>query len=172
MERKNKKLAEAALFMSTESLSASELSRVMGLSDVRDAVKALDELVKEFNSRDTALEVIKTSEGNYRMQVRREFLPRVKHLATSVDLPKSVLRTLSVIAFKQPIKQSVVAKLRGNKAYEHVKELEDQGFIKRQKSGHTFVLETTRKFSDYFQLPEDSSLEQALTGENPLNSPG
>jgi len=163
MEREKKKLAEAALFMSTEPITVSELARVMGVG-VQDGVRTVDELVREFNSRDSALKIVRTGEG-YRMQVRQEFLPRVKHLAASVDLPKSVLRTLSVIAFKQPIKQSVVAKLRGNKAYEHVRELAGRGFIRKTKQGHTFVLETTRKFNEYFQLPGNVSVSQIASGE-------
>ena len=150
-----KLVAEAALFMSTEPLSITRLSRIMGV-ELAETISIMDELRKEFNSRNSSLEIVKTSEGLYRMQVRHEFLPRVKDLAVTVDLPKALIRTLSLIAFKQPIKQSEVAKIRGNKAYEQIDELERQGFIRKAKKGHTYILETTRKFEEYFQLPKNT----------------
>ncbi|MCD6414727.1 MAG: SMC-Scp complex subunit ScpB [Candidatus Diapherotrites archaeon] len=159
-----KHIAEAALFMSTEPLSATRLSKIMGVH-LADAMAAMDELRSEFNSRNSSLEIVKTAEGLYRMQVRQEFLPKVKDLAVSVDLPKALIRTLSLIAFKQPIKQSDVVKLRGNKAYEQIDELEQQGFIKKSKKGHTFLLETTRKFEEYFQLPGNQQLEKKSSTE-------
>ena len=87
------------------------------------------------------------------MQVRSEYLSKVKHLAISTDLPKSILRTLAIIAFKQPIKQSIVVKMRGNKAYDHIERLNDEKFIKKTREGNTYVLETTKKFIDYFGEP-------------------
>jgi segregation and condensation protein B len=157
-----KMLAEAALFMSTEPLSPTALSSIMGV-EFGEGIETLDTLCKEFNSRNSSLEIIKTDDGRYRMQVRQEFMPSVKHLAATTDLPKSVIRTLSIIAFKQPVRQSDIAKLRGNKAYEHVERLEQDGFIKKVRKGHTFLLETTRKFNDYFQLPEQQIQGQLKT---------
>lgn len=158
-KREAKLLAEAALFMSTEPLSVSQLSKVTDVKEFGGCVTLMDELYQEFNLRDSSMEIVKLDDGRYRMQVRREFLPHVKSFAATTDLPKSVIRTLSIIAFKQPIKQSDVAKLRGNKAYEHVEQLTKDGFIRKVRKGHTFLLETTRKFDGYFQLPNDSKLD-------------
>ena len=157
--REAKLLAEASLFMSTEPLSIAQLSNVLGISELGECTASLNELYKEFNTRNSSLEIVKTDDGRYRMQVRQEFLPKVKRFAATTDLPTSVIRTLSVVAFKQPVTQSEIAKLRGNKAYEHIDQLEKQGFIKKTRKGHTYLLETTRKFDGYFQLPFDSKLD-------------
>lgn len=161
----SKKLAEAALFMSTEPLSITQLSRVMDSSELGEAMDLMKELHEEFNSRHSSLEIVKTDDGCYRMQVRKEFLPSVKDFAANTDLSKALMRTLSLIAFKQPITQSVVAKARGNKAYAHIDELEESGFIKKVRKGHTFTLETTRKFDTYFQLPEKEPLGLPVVDE-------
>ncbi len=42
--------------------------------------------------------------------------------------------------------------IRGNKGYEHVKELEKRGLISAVKQGRTKALSTTRAFADYFGI--------------------
>jgi len=148
-----KHLAEAALFMSAEPLTIDQLSKIMGSESLGKALGVLDALVLDFNAQDSALEIVKTTDGRYRMQVRGDYLKQVKHLAISTDLPKSVLRTLAIIAFKQPIKQSIAVKMRGNKAYDHIERLREEGFVKKTREGNTYVLETTKKFIDYFGEP-------------------
>lgn len=148
-----KMLAEAALFMSSEPLTIDQLGKVMGTDSLGKTLRELDALVVDINERDSSLEVVKTTDGRYRMQVRHPYISKVKHLAISTDLPKSVLRTLAIIAFKQPIKQSIVVKMRGNKSYEHIARLEEEGFVKKTREGNTFILESTKKFIDYFGEP-------------------
>ncbi|MFC2175205.1 SMC-Scp complex subunit ScpB [archaeon] len=148
-----KHLVEAALFMSAEPLTIDQLSKIMETETLGKALGVLDTLVPTFNERDSALEIVKTTDGRYRMQVKGDYLTRVKHLAITTDLPKSALRTLAIIAFKQPIKQSIVVKMRGNKAYDHIAQLVEEGFVKKTREGNTYVLETTKKFIDYFGEP-------------------
>ena len=148
-----KQLVEAALFMSSEPLTIEQLGRVLGSDSLGKTLRVLDAAVLGFNRRDSALEIAKTTDGRYRMRVRGEYIDKVKHLAVSTDLPKSTLRTLAIIAFKQPIKQSIVVKMRGNKAYDHIERLETDGFIRKTREGNTYILETTKKFIDYFGEP-------------------
>jgi len=60
------------------------------------------------------------------------------------------MKTLALIAYKQPIIQATVVKYRNNKAYDHLKLLLDEGFIKKEPRGRTFTLTTTTKFIEYF----------------------
>ncbi len=151
MEKKY--LAEAALFMSAEPLTIDQLGKIMGCDSLGKTLGVLDLLVLDFNKKESALEIAKTTDGRYRMQVKTDYLKKVKHLAITTDLPKSVLRTLAIVAFKQPIKQSIVVKMRGNKSYDHLEKLREEGFIKKTREGNTFVIETTKKFIDYFGEP-------------------
>ena len=57
----------------------------------------------------------------------------VRKIVTETELTRSVMETLAVIAFKYPILQSDLIKLRTNKAYDHLVELEKSGYISRQK---------------------------------------
>ena len=146
-------LAEAALFMSAEPLTIDQLGKIMGTDSLGKTLRELDALVVDFNERSSSLEIVKTTDGRYRMQVRHPYISKVKDLAITTDLPKGVLRTLAIIAFKQPIKQSIVVKMRGNKAYDHIAQLVEEGFVKKIREGNTYILEPTKKFIDYFGEP-------------------
>ncbi len=151
-----KGLIEAALFMSPDPLGIDKLSSLAGMS-LSDTLIILNSLMEEYKNR-PGIEIVRIEGGKYKMQVRNEYLPYVKDLATSLEMSKAVLRTLALIAFKQPIKQSDVVKIRGNKAYDHIKELIDKGFIKTRKYRNTLLLETTRKFDEYFGPIEKKEL--------------
>ena len=75
-----------------------------------------------------------------------------------VELKPAVLRTLSVIALKEPIRQSALKDMRGSNAYEHVQELLEKGLISRtkDKNGRSYNLKTTPKFAEYFKLKGDT----------------
>jgi len=63
-------------------------------------------------------------------------------------------KTLAVIAYKQPIKQSVVIKIRGNKSYDHIKKFRDLGLVVAKKMGHTNELSLSEEFYEYFNVHE------------------
>ena len=62
-----------------------------------------------------------------------------------------------MIAYKQPIKQSVVIKIRGNKAYDHIKKFVEIGLINKKRVGHTSELSLTDKFHEYFHVNEENN---------------
>ncbi|MBN2517349.1 MAG: SMC-Scp complex subunit ScpB, partial [Candidatus Altiarchaeota archaeon] len=57
-----------------------------------------------------------------------------------------------LIAYKQPISQSKVVEVIGNRAYEYIKELRKKEFITIRKKGRTKVISTTGRFRKYFAL--------------------
>ena len=65
------------------------------------------------------------------------------------------LRTLSYVAFHQPVLQTKVVEDRGSLAYRHLKLLEEQNLIVRKGAGRTRVIRTTNYFADYFGLSHD-----------------
>jgi segregation and condensation protein B len=73
---------------------------------------------------------------------------------------------LGIIAYKQPIKQSVIIKIRGNKAYEHIKTFLDMGLIKKKKAGHTEELSLSDDFYDYFTFQGENGVQESLKIKN------
>ncbi len=144
-----KEAIEAILFSSPEPISAEKIAKIIG-AEKKAVEEEIERLIEEYSSRKTALEIIKLGR-RYLMRVKPEFSRYVEEYIEK-DLPKGVLRTLAVIALRQPIKLSELAKIRGNKCYEHVKKLKELGFVNVEKKGKNTILTTTKLFADYFGL--------------------
>ena len=143
---------EAVLFAVGKYLDEETLSQLCEI-DKKHAKKALEELRKEYDSRDGALMIV--SEGNsWKINVRERFLTLVRKIVSDTELSKSVMETLSVIAWKTPVYQNEVVKIRGNKCYDHIEELENAGFITKDKKGRSYILKTTEKFYNYFDIDQ------------------
>lgn len=152
-----KKNVEALLFSAGKKLHIDEIAKLCN-SKVEQVKQALTEIKKEYEQRNGSLMVI--DEGDFwKLTVREPYLPIVRRIVTDTELSKSVLETLAVIAFKYPIKQSELISLRTNKAYDHLKDLEDTGYISRQKHGRTKLIKLTEKFFEYFDLPPEKLKE-------------
>ena len=147
---------EAALFASGRTVSLKELVDLSGRS-AEQAERLADELAAEYAARQSGLEIRRIGDG-YSMQVRYALAGRIISFAPK-EIAAPLIRTLAIIAYKQPIKQSQLVEIRGNKSYDHVKELEKRGLINAEKSGHTKLLSTSRGFADYFGISSDSPQE-------------
>ncbi len=157
----SKAVIEAALFAAGKTLSVNELSELSGLQ-VDEARATAESLAREYALRESGLEIMSLGEG-YSMQVRPALVHQVMSVAPrEIDAP--LIRTLAIIAYKQPLKQSDLVEIRGNKSYDHVKELEKMGLISAPKQGRTRVITTTRAFADYFGLGSDrpESIRRAI----------
>ncbi len=98
-------------------------------------------------------------------QLKAEFTQVARRFATRPLLSKAALRTLSFIAYFQPISSSELALRRSPAAYQHLKELEDVGFVVGQRQGRGREYSTTSRFADYFGLSADmASLKRQLEG--------
>ncbi|HOV81178.1 MAG TPA: SMC-Scp complex subunit ScpB [Methanothrix sp.] len=156
-----KAVIEAALFASGKTLSLRELADLSGLSVERARAMAGD-LAAEYAARGSGIEIKSIGEG-YFMQVVPRLAGQVVSCAPK-EIEAPLIRTLAIIAYKQPIKQSELVKIRGNKSYEHVRELEKRGLISAEKAGHTKLLTTTPGFADYFGIVsgDPQSIRKAL----------
>ena len=92
---------------------------------------------------------------SYQMALKSEYIEKVSKFAKGGAIAERYLRTLTIVALKQPILKSLVVKIRGSGAYEHVKYLLDQGLIIADKKGRSNELSTTDKYAEMFGLPKD-----------------
>lgn len=153
-----KSKVEAVLFSTGNRISLEEMSKLCR-SRKEDVISSLKELQKEYDEKQSSLMLVEEGEF-WKFTVRDHFISMVRKIVTETELTKSVLETLSVIAFKYPILQSDLIKIRTNKAYEHLAELEKSGYISRQKHGRTNLIKLTEKFFRYFDLTEEKLKEQ------------
>ena len=155
-EAKNKiALIEAALYVTGRPIDVKTIGAVVGVRS-EDKVKELSRTLKEKYANDgSSLEVLELSDGRFVMQLRPQYVRHVKRLATRQLLTPGPMKTLSFIAYRQPVTQSYLAKVRGNLTYAHVRQLREAGLIEEQKLGRTKILRTTPNFADYFNLSHD-----------------
>lgn len=151
-------LLEAALYVAGRPLDINELCQVIGSRSKKKAKKYADTLIQEYAARSTALEILALKDERYVLQLKAEFTPLIKKLVNRPLLTSGPLKTLSYIAYRQPISQKRVIEVRGQHAYGHVKLLKDMGLIAAERSGRSMALKTTDYFADYFGLTQDSSL--------------
>lgn len=166
-EKENLKLLEAVFFISGRFLSMQDLISLTDLNPVLIR-ELIDKLKEKFEKNDSAIEIVEKN-GLWKMDVRQEYTHIINKLATgSSEFTKAEQETLAIIAFKQPIKQSVIIKIRGNKAYDHVKKFADLGLIKKKKEGHTNLLSLSDDFYDYFGVEEGNSLKEMMQQKEEL----
>ncbi len=142
-------VVEAALFAAGKPVSVEEIQNETGLP-VESIKKAIKELQAEYEKRDTVLEVGKAG-TKWAMQVRRQAAEPAARFAPMEIAPK-LLKTLALIAYHQPMKQSELVEMVGSKAYDHVPELVERGLIRSREEGVTKLLTTTAAFPEYFGL--------------------
>lgn len=144
---------EAVLFTTARVLQINDIAEILEVEDVDAVEEAMLDLIMDYGTRDGALEI--DDEDGYILQVKEEHMDIVEKLCP-VELSKPVLKTLTVIALKEPIRQSVLKEYRSN-AYEHIAELVEKGLVSktRDKNGRSFNISTTPKFAEYFKLKGD-----------------
>jgi segregation and condensation protein B len=148
-------LIEAALYVAGRPLDLKTLSSLIEPRSKKRAEKLAETLIEEYTKRETVLEILKLDDRRFVLQLKPEYTPRVRKLSLRPLLPLGPLKTLSYIAYRQPVLQSQVIDVRGEHAYGHLKELEDQGLIVRERVGKSRMIRTTEFFADYFGLSHD-----------------
>ena len=149
----NKNLIEGGLYASGSPLDIEELSTKLEMPK-KLTEELVNELAFEYLERNSALIIAQVGD-KWQMQLKPEYTEQVSKFAKGGGIAERYLRTLTVIALKQPIMKSLLIKLRGAGAYEHVKYLLDNDLISAVKKGRSQELTTTDKYSEMFGLPKD-----------------
>ncbi len=148
---------EAVLFAAGKPLSVHELGEALGVADHRELQRALRRLAETYEGRQTALEVRHLGE-RYALQLRDAFVPAAQSV-TPVDLAPRTLKALTLIAYHQPVLQSLLVRMLGEGAYEEVERLRGLRLIAAEPKGSTLELRTTRSFVEYFGIPSSEPEE-------------
>jgi segregation and condensation protein B len=148
-------LLEAALYVAGRPLDLKELCSVLNTRSKNKARKIAKTLIREYAGRNTALEILELKDERYVLQLKAELTPHVRKLVNRPLLSVGPLKTLSYIAYRQPISKKRVVEVRGRHAYAHLKLLKEMSLITGERSGRSTVLRTTEYFADYFSLSHD-----------------
>ena len=157
-EKNNDAIVEAALFLAGRFMSLQELVMYTGINSI--SLKEVLRSLEERHNTAGALRVINKGEL-FKMDIKGEYAWLTNKLASgSSEFTKAEQETLAIIAYKQPINQSVVVKIRGNKAYDHIRKLIDVGLVKTKRVSHTLELKLDDAFYNYFSIKSKERQEK------------
>ena len=148
-EKNSEEKVESALFIAGRFLNLQEL---IMLTDVNPIMlkEILHRLEKKYSTG--TLRIIRRTDS-YKMDIAEKYHYLINKLATgNAEFTKAEQETLAIIAYKQPIKQSVIIKIRGNKSYDHIKKFRQLGLVTAKRIGHTLELSLSEEFYEYFNV--------------------
>jgi segregation and condensation protein B len=153
---------EAALYSAGRPLSLDELIKASGTNSKEKTRRVVNELAKKVKSTFRAIEIAQLEDGNYVLQIRPDYTPLVRRFAQHPLLPPGALKTLSYVAYEQPVTSKRLVQIRGSQVYSHIKVLEQLRFVEHENLGRLKVYRTTPKFQNYFGITDLSAIKSRL----------
>jgi len=153
---------EVALYCSGKPMSVDELVKASGITSREKTIQVIKDLMNIINSQLKALEIAKLEDGTFVLQVKPVYLSIVRKFSHQPILSQASLKTLSYIAYEQPVTSTRLVRIRGSQAYSHLKELLNHGFVKHDALGRVKVYKTTEKFVSYFGIPNIDLLKRNM----------
>ena len=161
----DKHRVEALLFSSGRPLTPEVISEMLGIP-VKTVLDCLHALRDEYDSSDNAMKVYEENNA-WRMNVKESYADVARKVVADTELDMPVMETLAVIAYKKNPLQADVIKVRGNSAYQHIKELIKFGFVSKIPEGRSFRLKLSDKFYSYFEIENQQDLDDFFKDVSP-----
>lgn len=123
----------ALLFASDRPLSAGRLAEALGDMDPDVVATLLGELREELDAQEALPFVLREISGGYQLVTKGKFGPYIRRLfqmKKSKRLSRSLLETLAIIAYKQPVTRAEVEAIRGVSVSHAFDQLQERRFIK------------------------------------------
>jgi segregation and condensation protein B len=162
---------EAALYSAGRPLSVDELIRASGTNSKEKTLRVVNNLVKKTKTTFKAIEIAQLEDGTYVFQLRPEYTPLVRKFAQHPLIPSAALKTLSYIAYEQPVTSKRLVQIRGSQVYSHIKILEQLQFVEHENLGRLKVYRTTPKFQNYFGITDMNAMKSNLVATSNKQSP-
>ena len=155
---------EAALYSAGRPLSVEDLIRASGTESRKTTLNLLTKLIQKTKSSFKAIEITNLPDGSYVFQLKPEYSSTIgRKYASRPMLARATQKTLSYIAYEQPISSKQLVEVRGTGVYSHLKDLTQLDFIEHQTVGRYKIYTTTEKFRKYFGIQgDDDTLRQKL----------
>lgn len=170
-ENEQIRIIESVLFMAGEPVALKDIAVLFDMTE-DEARQLMDKAIECFNTEQRGLQILCLAD-NYQLVTRAEYAPWIDKF-TGVDrkkqLPASLIETVAVIAYKQPVTRAEVEYIRGVKCDYSVKKLLESGLIeqagKKDVPGKPFLYVTTPKFLKTFGISSLEELPKVEINEN------
>ena len=156
---------EGILFAMGESVPIKEIAEALGESE--KTIKEVIEDMKDFYSvKERGIQIVML-EGNVQLRTKDEYYEDLIKIASAPKknvLSDSVLETLSIIAYKQPVTRGDVEKIRGVNSDFGINKLLEYGLIKElgrlDAPGKPLLFGTSEQFLRAFNVDSIEDLPQ------------
>lgn len=171
MERqKAKSVMEAILFAMGESVEVSRLASVIE-EDVKTTNSILDEMAEEYETQERGIQIARFEDA---VQLctkadMYEYLVKIAKAPRKMTLTDTVIETLSIIAYKQPVTRAEIERVRGVSCDHAINKLLEYDLItelgRLDAPGRPLLFGTTEQFLRCFgvksleELPEMSTVQ-------------
>jgi len=152
--KKDLMVLEGALYASDHPLTIPEIKELLNTESDTYVARLLEMIRTKHAGDDSPFELQQVGNA-YLLRLKRSVKERIGPLMPRMKISAGALRTLALIAYRQNITLSKLAEMRGNRVYEHVRQLVAAGFVEAKPFGRTKVLRTTKKFASYFGFEDD-----------------
>ncbi len=146
---------EAVLFITARAMSIEEIAQFCNIGSIGTIREAMLALRKDYETKLGSLEIIE-DEGKFRLNIQKQYNYLSTKLLSAAELDAPTQGTLALIAYKQPILQAEIIKMRGNTAYDHIHTLKEMEFVVSEKSGRTRSIKLAPKFFEYFDVVQEN----------------
>ena len=156
---------EGILFAMGESVAIKEIAEALG-EDEKIIKEIIDEMKVYYSSKERGIQIV-TLEGNVQLRTKDEYYDDLIKIASAPKknvLSDSVLETLSIIAYKQPVTRMDVEKIRGVNSDFGINKLLEFGLIKElgrlDAPGKPLLFGTSEQFLRAFNVDSIEDLPQ------------
>ena len=154
---------EAILFVAGEAVEIEDLARALEMT-VLECDQFIEKMAQQYREQERGIEIVRI-EDKVQFSTSRQYAEQVqaalKPLAERT-LSKSVLETLSIIAYKQPITRSEIEGIKGVSADYSLRTLLQRQLIqpvgRKETIGRPLMYGTTDEFMRHFGLSTLSEL--------------
>lgn len=153
--KQDRSMIEAALYAADHPLTLDEIQKILKTSSETYTQKLISELKADYGKRGGPFLLVEMSKDTFTLRLNDECMTKLDKIIPKTRVSRGALKTLAMIAYKQNISQSKLADYRGNRVYDHIRQLLALGFIESKPFGRTRMLRTSRRFSSYFGFEDD-----------------
>lgn len=162
-----RELVEAILFVTREPISARKLATLAELDDPTEARTIARQLNDLYDAEQFAFRIEEVA-GGMQILTRPQFaswLRRLELVPAETVLSASMLETLAIIAYRQPVARSEIEAIRGVGSDEALRQLMQRNLVRiegrSEDLGRAYLYATTKRFLQLFGLQSLDFLPRA-----------
>lgn len=170
------RIVEALLFSSQQPLNIQQIAKILEVDENRTIKSIINNLNEFYRQNDRSFSVIRVA-GGYQLRTKQEYKQWIQKskIIRPISLSPTVLETLSIVAYRQPVTRAEIEEIRTVDATYSLHSLLGKKLIrivgKKEIAGRPLLYGTSRFFLEVFgfnhinELPKPEEFDIAIKQE-------